>query len=998
MESTEMSPKINSMHIETTINNRFAKTLITSKVKNTKNKAEETTFSVILPENAFISEFEMEIDGKIYKAYVKEKEEAKTIYTQAVSSGFGAAHVELNARDSKKFTVSVNIEPSSETIFRLTYEELLQRQNGQYELIINVHPGQILDDLRLEVKINETRPLTFVKTLSLRTGNEISEDKPELDPCAQTEILNPNSAKVKFNPDKEQQKKYAEALGSKDKGLAGQFVVQYDVERDPKGGEVLLRDGYFVHFFAPSDLKTLPKHVVFVLDHSGSMMGRKIEQLMQAMDKILSDLNPEDLFHIVRFSDNVSVWNLAKNKFDEVYFTQQPDYENLDSFLTKLELGEATPVTEDNIKKAKKIKGDNVNMGSTNISGGLVVGLFLVRRTLEKFYEKNFATKYQPMIIFLTDGLPNVGISHPDQITKIVTKINQGTNRAAIYSLSFGEDADKNFLKKLSAQNLGFSRHIYEAADASLQLQSFYRTVSSPLLRDVRFKYVDEVSDVTRIDFPIFFLGSEFIVAGRCWGTRPLRHIEAFCLNGCVEFETQNAESDTSLERLWAYLTVKQLLDERETAENRNELTKKALNLALKYSFVTSITSLVVVKPQQNDSTDYESAATTRQNFYAPNYQHCSAPSRACNNSFASPAMGMTFGAMAQSYSSPIKLSSYSTSRSDRLYSASCFQYAAFGSPNTFQTTNKPLFNFGINEAFSGSNNKNTFQTMNKPLFNFGINEAFSDSNNKEKIEILINWINTTQPHLPQINDSQANLFLHCCDFNEETAKNVIDSCFTIRTLCPEFFTGRDVSKSPLKESLDVALITFLPEKTPHGEGIIFVKLLDQNPDNFDFVAILKYFDMVCSLYLNKEKLAQEYLVILDLDGLTKNHLNKFETSVLKKFLCYVQQAIPLKVKGIYCLNNKSFCDDIMALIKPFIRTEIVSKVYFHNDINDLLINVPMKCLPEEYGGSVKCKLLHEKNKKQLYENILFFKEEEKQVVDESKRVAPQKVTKYDFN
>lgn len=55
----------------------------------------------------------------------------------------------------------------------------------------------------------------------------------------------------------------------------------------------------------------------------------------------------------------------------------------------------------------------------------------------------------------------------------------------------------------------------------------------------------------------------------------------------------------TSLERLWAYLTVKQLLDERDSAENSEELTRKAIHLALAYSFVTDVTSLVVVKPNE---------------------------------------------------------------------------------------------------------------------------------------------------------------------------------------------------------------------------------------------------------------------------------------------------------------------------------------------------------------------------------------------------------------
>lgn len=64
----------------------------------------------------------------------------------------------------------------------------------------------------------------------------------------------------------------------------------------------------------------------------------------------------------------------------------------------------------------------------------------------------------------------------------------------------------------------------------------------------------------------------------------------------------------SSLERLWAYLTVKQTLDERELTENKEELTKKALDLALKYSFVTDITSLVVVKPNETSAVNAENA------------------------------------------------------------------------------------------------------------------------------------------------------------------------------------------------------------------------------------------------------------------------------------------------------------------------------------------------------------------------------------------------------
>lgn len=68
-----------------------------------------------------------------------------------------------------------------------------------------------------------------------------------------------------------------------------------------------VNDGYFVHFYAPSDLPPLNKHVVFVLDTSGSMMDRKIVQLREAMQTILSELNPGDYFSIVEFASSVMV-------------------------------------------------------------------------------------------------------------------------------------------------------------------------------------------------------------------------------------------------------------------------------------------------------------------------------------------------------------------------------------------------------------------------------------------------------------------------------------------------------------------------------------------------------------------------------------------------------------------------------------------------------------------------------------------------------------------
>ena len=58
-------------------------------------------------------------------------------------------------------------------------------------------------------------------------------------------------------------------------------------------------DGYFVHFFAPDGLEPAEKNIMFVLDTSGSMSGRKLQQLKDAMMTILDQLRPGDNFNII---------------------------------------------------------------------------------------------------------------------------------------------------------------------------------------------------------------------------------------------------------------------------------------------------------------------------------------------------------------------------------------------------------------------------------------------------------------------------------------------------------------------------------------------------------------------------------------------------------------------------------------------------------------------------------------------------------------------------
>lgn len=60
---------------------------------------------------------------------------------------------------------------------------------------------------------------------------------------------------------------------------------------------------------------------------------------------------------------------------------------------------------------------------------------------------------------------------------------------------------------------------------------------------------------------------------------------------------------------------VKQLLEQSKYAEDSKALRKKALDLAMKYSFVTEVTSLVVVKPEEQAAVEPENITANRKQF-----------------------------------------------------------------------------------------------------------------------------------------------------------------------------------------------------------------------------------------------------------------------------------------------------------------------------------------------------------------------------------------------
>uniref|UniRef100_A0A8C1VE26 Zgc:112265 n=1 Tax=Cyprinus carpio TaxID=7962 RepID=A0A8C1VE26_CYPCA len=548
---------IYSFYINSTITSRYATTVITSRVANTLNESQAIQFEVKIPKNAFISKFRMTIEGKTYDGVVKEKEEAQQQYNQAVSRGQSAGLVKSVGRTLEDFKTSVTVAAFSKVTFELTYEELLKRRLGKYELLINAQPMQPVADFKMDVHIQEKPGISFLEVKGdLSTGdlaNAIKTTRADKD------------AWVTFYPTRDQQTK-CKSCG--ENGLNGDLLITYDVERQNHKGEVMVSNGYFVHYFAPSDLPRIPKNVVFIIDQSSSMYDRKIEQTRLALLRILSDLGEDDHFGLITFDSEVNFW--------------------------KRELLKAT---EENLKNAKSFVKEIRDRGATDINAAVLAGVDMIKQHPREGTAS--------ILILLTDGDPTTGETNKE---KIMANVKEATGtKFPLYCLGFGYDVNFDFLTKMSLENSGVARRIYEDSDADLQLQGFYEEVAVPLLTDIQLKYPGG-TNLTKTSFSLYFNGSEIVVSGQItdnsvesFTTEVIAvSVRSSLIFSLVEMEIINEDF---MQRLWAYLTVKQLLERQVLlkGQEKEDEKKEALKLSLKYQFVTPLTSMVVTKPQEGD-------------------------------------------------------------------------------------------------------------------------------------------------------------------------------------------------------------------------------------------------------------------------------------------------------------------------------------------------------------------------------------------------------------
>ncbi|XP_051169298.1 uncharacterized protein LOC127286762 [Leptopilina boulardi] len=218
-------------------------------------------------------------------------------------------------------------------------------------------------------------------------------------------------------------------------------------------------------------------------------------------------------------------------------------------------------------------------------------------------------------------------------------------------------------------------------------------------------------------------------------------------------------------------------------------------------------------------------------------------------------------------------------------------------------------------------------------------------------IQMLREWCEK-QPHLPKVSDTDLVLFLHSNYYKMEATKTNIETYFTLRTHLPEFFTNRDLKKSPeLYTALNVAFTTPIEGKTNEGYGVLYWKIVDYDVSKYVHVHTMKLHVMMFDLWLQTYGTMKGHVLVVDTKGIGVGHVTRTSPIIFKKFLCYLQDAFPVRLKAIHFLNSMTAVDMLFTMCKPFMRKELIEMLHFHTTMETFEKIFPLEILPNESGG-----------------------------------------------
>ena len=513
--------QVSGVTVGVVILEQAATTTMDIALTNPTGSRQEAQLLVPVPDGAAVSGFTFQGAGAEPSAQVLPAEEAIATYKAIVARVKDPALLEFAGYNLIRSSVFPVPARGTQKV-RLTYEHLLPADGDRVDYALP--RTESLDysiPWQVSVSIRTKRPISTVYSPS----HELEFKR-----------ISPNAVNMQ--------------LGTKAMNEPGPLQISYLTEGgdgvtasllaypDPRigGGYFLLLAGLPAENGKAEKGKgpAVKREVTVVIDRSGSMAGEKLLQAQAAAVQVLEGLYEGEAFNVIDYSDSIS------------------------SFA-------AAPVvkTAESAEKARHYIRQLRSGGGTNIHDVLIEAV-----------RQKPAEGMLPIVLFLTDGLPTVGVRGEAAIREAILKAN--THKRRIFTFGVGYDVNAPLLDHLANNSRAVSTYVLPKEDVEVKVAQVYRRLSGPVLSEPKLAVLDGAGEVTtrRINellpgrLPDLFEGDRLVLLGKYTDGGPLRFRLAGDYRGKsrtfrFEFTLDKATTKNAfVPRLWASRKIGVLVDE----------------------------------------------------------------------------------------------------------------------------------------------------------------------------------------------------------------------------------------------------------------------------------------------------------------------------------------------------------------------------------------------------------------------------------------------------
>ena len=312
--------------------------------------------------------------------------------------------------------------------------------------------------------------------------------------------------------------------------------------------------------------ESTPRDITLVLDISGSMQGRKMEQARAAGRQLLGTLRSDDRFRIIDFSSDVRTFK--------------------DDFVR---------ATSENVRDANRYLDALEAVGGTNIEGAL-----------REAMRPSAVDGRLPLILFITDGEPTVGERNVDQLASIGNDRNARGSHRRIFTFGLGSDVNVGLLEQLALEGRGTAQFVRPEESVERMVGVVANRLVDPVMTDVRVRVEGDVrlAKILPAQTSDIFADRDLVLLARYSGSGRGRIIVEGNRRGTpvqftstVDFPDRDRQN-AFVARLWAAQRVGFLSAEKRRTGGEREVDEEIRMLGERYGIPTEFTSYLVVEPR----------------------------------------------------------------------------------------------------------------------------------------------------------------------------------------------------------------------------------------------------------------------------------------------------------------------------------------------------------------------------------------------------------------